>query len=340
MIWLTWRQFRTQAAVVFGVLAALAALMAATRPGMSHAYTTGMAACGSDCSAFTRRFVQDHHGIYFALIAVVIFTPAVIGLFWGAPLVSRELETGTHRLAWNQSVTRTRWLAVKLGLVGLAAVAAAGLGSMAVTWWSGPMDHAAAGQYPRLSPLVFDARGVVPLAYAAFAFALGVTAGMLVRRTVPAMAVTLVAFIAIQVAMPMLVRPHLMPPVRTSLVITRDNVGAIMASPDNPLITVDAHLPDPRAWIVSSHTVDSRGNTVRGVPISVRSGVCAPPAGGAMGPPKACFDKIAAMGYRQAITYHPARRFWSFQWIEAGIYAVLTLGLAGFCFRWIRHRLS
>ena len=58
---------------------------------------------------------------------------------------------------------------------------------------------------------MFDARGIVPIGYAAFAFALGVTVGMLVRRTVPAMAITLAVFVAVQVAMPLLVRAHLMP---------------------------------------------------------------------------------------------------------------------------------
>ena len=61
-------------------------------------------------------------------------------MFWGAPLVARELETGTFRLAWTQSVTRTRWLAVKLALVGLASMAVAGLLSLILTWWSSPID--------------------------------------------------------------------------------------------------------------------------------------------------------------------------------------------------------
>jgi len=45
--------------------------------------------------------------------AQALATPALLGIFWGAPLIARELETGTCRLAWNQSVTRTRWLTVK-----------------------------------------------------------------------------------------------------------------------------------------------------------------------------------------------------------------------------------
>ena len=64
--------------------------------------------------------------LYFARRRDPDVAPALIGIFWGAPLVTRELEAGTFRLAWNQSVTRARWMAVKLGLIGLAAMATAG----------------------------------------------------------------------------------------------------------------------------------------------------------------------------------------------------------------------
>jgi hypothetical protein len=107
-------------------------------------------------------------------------------------VVSRNrLIAGTLRLTWNQSVTRTRWMAAKLGLVGLvglAAMATAGLLSLMVSWWAGPIDQAGGfpvtmGQLSRFSPLVFDARGLAPVGYAAFAFTLGVTVGVLTRRT-------------------------------------------------------------------------------------------------------------------------------------------------------------
>ena len=106
-----------------------------TGPGLADDYSTGIAACtaqGGDCSDFVDRFFHDHRSTGLAVTSVVLVLPALIGIFWGAPLIARELEAGTHRLVWNQSVTRTRWLAVKLGLVGLAAVAVAGLGSLAV----------------------------------------------------------------------------------------------------------------------------------------------------------------------------------------------------------------
>ena len=122
-----------------------------TGPHLAHLYaTSGLAACPAhgDCSTLTINFLSQmksdaiYPALYFLDAGILIVAPAIIGIFWGAPLVTRELEAGTFRLAWNQSVTRTRWLAVKLGLTGLAAMATAGLLSLMITWWASPIDRA------------------------------------------------------------------------------------------------------------------------------------------------------------------------------------------------------
>jgi ABC-type transport system involved in multi-copper enzyme maturation permease subunit len=340
MTWLTWRQFRAAATMLAAALATLAAVLALTGPGLAHDYATGIAACtqAGGCSDFVPQFFDDHQGPFLAVSAVVLVLPALIGLFWGAPLITRELEAGTHRLVWNQSITRTRWLAVKLALTGLAAMTAAGLGSLAVSWWAGPIDKAAyTFNFPKLSPLLFDTRGIVPIAYAAFAFVLGVTVGMLVRRTLAAMAITLAVFVAVQVAMPLLVRPHLLPPTRSTIQITESNKEDFNFGADR--IRVSAKAADTGAWVLSSHTVDASGHTVDTIPVSTSSGPCA-----LSGPPErmisACLAELTRLGYRQQVTYQPSSRFWAFQWYETGIYTAITLGLAGFCFWWIRRRLS
>jgi ABC-type transport system involved in multi-copper enzyme maturation permease subunit len=334
MIWLTWRQFRGAATMLYAALALLAAILLLTGPGLADDYSAGIAACTAQaggCSDFVQHFFADNRGGFLAVTAIVLVLPALVGLFWGAPLISRELEAGTHRLVWSQSITRTRWLAVKLGLTGLAATAAAGLGSLAVTWWSSPIDKAAA-DFPRMEPLLFGARGIVPVAYAAFAFALGVTVGMLVRRTVPAMAITLVVFVAAQVAMPLLVRAHLLPPTRSVVVITSSNLDGLQARQNGP-IRVMAKATDPGAWVLSSHTVDASGRAVDSVPLSPASGPCAPAQKGLA----TCLAEIERLGYRQQVTYQPAGHFWPLQWIESGIYAALALALAGVCFWRIRR---
>src|SRR4029077_4207566 len=122
MIRLTWLQFRIQAVTAVAALAVFAVLLAATGPHLASLYAAdGLDSChgGSSCANlatyFTASLARSPYGVLFLLsTGIILLAPAVIGLFWGAPLIARELETGTAALAWNQSVTRTRWLAVKL----------------------------------------------------------------------------------------------------------------------------------------------------------------------------------------------------------------------------------
>ncbi|MEV3981397.1 ABC transporter permease [Nonomuraea sp. NPDC049758] len=355
MIWLTWRQFRAAAAMTAGALAVLAAVLAVTGPELAGDYSAGIADCAAngDCGRFFDRFFDEHQTSFLAVTLVVLVLPALVGLFWGAPLITRELESGTHLLVWNQSITRTRWLAVKLGLVGLAAVAAAGLCSLVVTWWSGPLDRSAAPGFGLMDPLVFGARGVVPMGYAAFAFVLGVTVGLLVRRTLPAMAVTLAVFAALQIAVPLLVRPHLLPPVSASFELGRDNVDDFLvpgggAGAGAHVMLAPAIPGRPGAWVLSGELVDGSGRVLGDegagglVPVSLTSGPCGTSAmreqgEGAM---SACLAEVNRLGYRQRAVYQPFERFWPFQWIETGLYALLALGLTAFCFDRLRRRLS
>ncbi|MFA1543379.1 ABC transporter permease [Actinomadura monticuli] len=350
MIWLTLRQFRLQAAMVFGGLALLGAALAVSGPGLSDRYDRGLAACGSRdaCSNFSTMFFNDHQVQYGALIALVMALPALIGLFWGAPLIARELEGGTHRLAWNQSITRTRWLAAKLGVVGLAAMVAAGLAVRAANWWSGPLDEAVGDRFPRMAPVAFSSHGIVPIGYAAFAFALGVTMGVITRRTLTAMAITLVVFVGVQIAMLVWVRAHLLPTETATVPITLENMSQMTLDHGAKVMTVHTNA-EPGAWTLKNHTVDASGDAA-GLPASLMSGPCAPPplepgppdpgAAPPDGPPEACFAAIARLGYKQQVTFHPAGHFWPLQWAETGLFAVLTLGLTGVCFHWTRRRVS
>jgi hypothetical protein len=330
MIWLTWRQFRTQAVVVFGGIVVLAAVLAATGPRLVHLHATR-----------GDHFIDDlggaDGGLYALASLAVLALPAVIGMFWGAPLVTRELDAGTHRLAWTQT-TRARWLATKLGLIGLAAMAAGGLLSLAVSWWAAPIDAAVAVRngrpgpgifvFARMSREMFDSRGIVPVGYAAFAFLLGVTLGVVIRRTLPSMAVLLALFVAVQITMSLAVRPHLISPERVTTPITAENLTFIGIGGRLTLA-----IDEPGAWITSQRTVDAAGHPAR-VPSSVLN--C--PLSG----PKTheCFGRIAALGYRQQVDYQPAGRFWALQAYETAIYLVLALLLAGVCGWWVRHRLS
>ncbi|ROO86380.1 ABC-2 family transporter [Actinocorallia herbida] len=338
MIWLTLRQFRPSALVAGVMLAALAGLLALTGPGLADDWADGTAECAATgCDSFIRLYLTEHQTMRVALSTVVLLVPALIGLFWGAPLVARELEAGTHRLVWNQSVTRTRWLAVKLGVVGAASAAVSGLVSLAVFWWASPLDEAAVDELPRMSPFIFSARGIVPVAFAVFAFALGVAVGMVARRALVAMAVTLAVFAVVQVAMPLLVRPHLAVPVEQTVTVTPDNLAGLHSQgPGTPLhVSTDAPAG---AWVLANETVDSSGRVSETVPLRIGEGPCA--TEGARGPSEQCIAAIGELGYRQRLVYHPAGRFWALQWAESGVYAGLTALLAGFSFWWLRRRVS
>lgn len=335
MIWLTWRQFRTQAAVVFAAVAALAATLAVTGPQLADHYK----AAGS---SLVDRISSSDQTLYYTGLALVLAVPAVVGMFWGAPMIARELETGTHHLAWNQGVTRTRWLATKLGFGATVAMAAAGLTALAVSWWSSPVDRAvnAAGAtdtyFPRLDPMAFAARGVVPVAHAAFAFVLGAALGLAIRRTLPAMATTLAAYIAVQISVPMWVRPLLIAPDRTTVPI---EAGIPISIQDESGKEIVVHPDLPGAWPLSQETLNAAGQ-----PSSLPSsfGDC---LHAASGPPTAqqfdrCIADLGTQGYRQRVTYQPAGNFWALQWAETGLYLGLALALTGLCVWWIRRRLN
>jgi hypothetical protein len=127
-----------------------------------------------------------------------------------APLVAREIETGTGQFAWTQAVTRRRWLAVKVGWLLLAALAWGGAVGALVTWWPGPKNAAYANAF---SPGSFDVQGIMPAAYSLFAMALGIAAGTLIRRVLPALGVTLFGYFGVRLAIMGWIRWHYMTPV-------------------------------------------------------------------------------------------------------------------------------
>ena len=124
--------------------------------------------------------------------------PVLPGLLWGAPTVASELETGTNQFAWTQSITRRRWLAVRAGWLLLAAAVLAGAVSAIVIWWSGPYNALTADAFQVNR---FDVTDIVPVGYAIFAMALGICAGTLLRRTLPALGITLAGFGAVRLVM-------------------------------------------------------------------------------------------------------------------------------------------
>ena len=354
MTWLTWRQFRAQAITAVAALALFVILLAVTKSHMSSLYdASGLTSChGGTCTGSANTFLNQLASgrgvpflptganayviLYFLSVVVILVAPAIAGMFWGAPLIARELETGTCRLAWSQSITRTRWLTVKLVLIGVAAMVVTEAFSLLQAWWAAPIGKAVGlggsasifteGRY---GLFVFPTHGIAPLGYAAFAFALGVAAGLLIRRPIPAMAVTLVIFGVVQFVTPLWIRPHLVPASRT--IATIKAAGANVYVLDHFTMTGSAGaVPgQPGAWILASGFVNAAGQSVSTVPKSCESAIQA-----VQGPhePGRLDNCLASHGIRVTESYQPLSHYWPLQWAETGLFLALALALAGFCF--------
>jgi hypothetical protein len=331
MIWLTWRQHRKQLLFAVVGLAVLAALMIPTGRQMHRAFVDiGLADCltklgrseyldvatTADCGGIANRFNTRFSGLTF-LGVLFVFLPLLVGLFFGAPLVAREVEHGTHRLVWTQGVTRLRWATVKFGLVVGSALAVAVAYAFLVTWWLEPLSRAAGG---RFAYLFFDVQGVAPVGYTVFAVSLGIFAGTMWRRVLPAMAVTLVGFLGLRLAVEILARPNFL----SARVRTYPVSGTQLSN---------HWLGD---WVTSRGVHEAGGKLIA----SDSQVLCGPGPGPAEAPQAA--DPCAQYGvgaYNQEI-YQPAERFWLFQYIETGLFVALAALLLFLAIRQIRRRIA
>lgn len=330
MTWFAWRQFRTSLWIAGGALVVVAALLAVTGHSLADQWAASChRVCGPGQSDFMTLVSRSANEVVYRSASYAVYgVPALIGIFWGAPLVAREIEAGTLQLAWNQSITRTRWLATKLAVGTGAAAATAGLLSWAVTAWAHHIDHS---QQNRIEPSIFGARGIVPIGYAVFAFVLGVTLGMLIRRTVPAMAATLVIYVAAVVSMPLWIRAHLVPATHTTRPLDAGGIEEMAYGTGMPMQVFGY---EPRgAWVLSNTTITPNGQLLAS-PADPRYCDASGPD-----PANTCRDWVGGLGLRQSLIYHPASHFWPLQWVETGVFAAAALALVGFCFWWTRRRL-
>ena len=247
--------------------------------------------------------------------------PALIGAFVGAPVLARELETGTFRYAWTQGFGRWRWALAKLVLLGVVLAAAAGAFGVLVSWYYQPY-FAAGNQSLGLSQIppfvtLFSLRGVAFPAWTLAAFAIGALAGMLIRRVVPAIVATLAVYAGLAVAADGFLREHYL----------------------TPLVTASPNVPGT-AWIISQWWTRDGRFAFSNLPISLLNQFCsAPPTGKGGKPSFGTFAQcLAPHGYTMWTSYQPASRFWPFQWIEGGWLLALSVLLIAASIWLVRRR--
>jgi ABC-type transport system involved in multi-copper enzyme maturation permease subunit len=333
MAGITWRQHQVALA---GVAALLGALTIWLWIAGTHVHDTyaALIACHPASSPGCQGLADTFNGTWTVMSIPAILlqlVPALIGAFTGAPVLARELETGTFRFAWTQGFERWRWALAKLVALAVVLAAVTFAFSALVSWSYQPylgtsnQDLGVYGNSPLVT--VFSLREVAFPAWTVAVFAIGALAGMLIRRVVPAIVAALAVYAGLAIAAAAFLREHYLAP----LVISNQNAPG-------------------SAWIIGQWwTKNGRFAFAGNPPLSLLSH-CSFPQGGPFGkgggvaggggpssvnPFAQC---LAPHGYAQWNSFQPASRFWTFQWIEGGWLLALSVLLIGAAIWLVHHR--
>jgi hypothetical protein len=321
MAWVTWRQHRFALAGVVVLLGGLAVYLWLTGLQIHHAYAAAAnchPASSAACGSLVGFFLSSYTGTSQSIVALLQVVPPLIGAFVGAPVLARELETGTFRYAWTLGFGRWRWTLAELVPLAIAVAAVAGAFSVLFSWYYQPFF---ANQFhPPVVPLattVFDLRGVAFAAWTLAAFAIGALAGMLIRRVVPAIAATLAAYAGLAFVVGWFLRQHYLTP-----------------------LTVRNVSPDSSAWIISQWWTKGGQPVSQSTLANVLQQGAPQLAGGKGGIPQSATvnQYLIQHGYTLWTTYQPGSRFWPFQWIEGGWLLALSVLLIAATVWLVRRR--
>ena len=324
MAWLMWRQHRNEALVVCVALASLAVFLLATGLSIDATYRQlGVGNClgasaPPNCVDILDAFHADT-GLWRGSTFYLAFVPMLLAMLVGAPLVAREFEGGTFRLVWTQSLPRLRWLRTKLVLVVGASLAVTAVETVLVSWWRVPFAQLSSN----LDPQQFNVEGIVALAYMAYALALAIVAGTILRKAIPAMAVTVVGFLAIRFPIEYLVRPYYLPP---------------QSATWDPFVQTPIVNPGNGGWVVGGDWIDRAGHTVDDAQVV---GACTTNAIHYNLQPATPFTSCThAHGWLVQLVWQPVDRYWLFQGIESAIFFGLAAVLLVLAIYWIRRRIA
>ena len=303
MMWVGWRLQRTETLITLGIFGLLAALLVPTGISMANAYHhDGLASCLSvnvspSCTeklgGFRARFESlSNLAGWFTLV------PGLIGVLLAAPF-TLDLEQGTYRLAWTQSITRGRWIAGKIGLCVGSALVASTILALLLTWWRAPFAHLDG----RLETGVYDTTGIVPIGYTLFALGLALALGALWRRSAASLAVAFIGYFVVRILFDLKGRDHLVSAAR-----------ATWRGDHQPAALQNAHLISI-SGSVNGHPISGGGGFIGGSKFAVP------------GPGKEIFHAV----------YEPVSDYWHLQFTETALYTVVAVLLIGFAAWWTRE---
>jgi ABC-type transport system involved in multi-copper enzyme maturation permease subunit len=312
LAWASWRQCRGSligAAALLGVLAVYLLIMGLRLRGAYASVTSCHPVNSQACLQVANLFNTQYWTGAEVVAAVLLAVPVLIGVFAGAPVLARELESGTFRFAWTQGVGRMRWTVARLVLPAVTVTAAAAAFSQLFGWYFHPFF--ADGMDSRLAPQYFNLTGVAFAAWTLAAFAIGALAGVLIRRVVPSIAASIAVSAGLLAVTMLYLRPHYQAP----FIISNSN------GPPSP--------GGSPAWVVSQWWTAPGGK-----PVSYSTIIQL-----AQNPPSgwphinlgngSIFQGLLQHGYTQWTSYQPASRYWTFQFVEAGwLLALCVLLLA------------
>jgi hypothetical protein len=312
--WLVWRQHRAAywtliALTLLGVIAMV------YQRGQMMDYLNALDASSQKSNSLSPDF-ETHSDRLTSFGGYLGFFPILAGVFLGAPLIAGDLETGTAKLVTSQSVSRLRWLIMKLAMTaGLIALSTAVLAVVFKWWWSPVKGRSSTLEWT--SGTFFDVTNVMPVAYALLTFTVGAAIGMVLRRTLVSMVVTLGAVGAIAVVWDRfrLDLGHIL------TASTRDGVGSGAARPKLPAEAVQQGQ--------GTYFLTSSGDKLDWTTCLDQSEHDKAHA--------ACLESKNVVGW--AMDYLPVHQMQPMQWLGATIMLTVTAAVVAFILFWGRKRL-
>jgi hypothetical protein len=325
---MTWLAFRTQRAMVLSavvVVAIVAVWLAVTGSSEQSAHANllhhgclpiGDGALSDRCLTQWEAYNATNHWNS-TILGILYVVPAALGLLLGAPLVAWEIERGTNRLAWTQSISRTRWALTKLAVGGLITALIMGLLVPLVDWWIG-----AAQEGPQIYPRAFDVAGIVPIAYALFAFVLGAALGAIIRRTAWSIAAGVPLFVGLRFVLHHY-RYHLAP----LRYLVSSPSGVLSSTVNNDWVTNIGLVPRDRLTPAPGQNWNSLGNRFD----NCLNRLVGPRPGNASAAAfaKARQECASSLRLHYVVQYQPASHFWPLQGVESAIVMAVASLLLG-----------